>query len=963
MILNVSINNTFRRYISYISTLVMPLCIGFAGGATGLSFVNSYSELPFDNPKVWDIEASVANNWAFFGTDNGVLAFDGNLWDHYHLNNKSEVRSVAFDDVEGRLYVGGINEFGYFAPSAVGSLEYICLSDSVPEQKFVGNVWGIHIAGNTLYVQGDHEILTYDLKNPDRSTMAHSENKLNCSDLINNTLYLGTETGVRRMESGNIVEVAGMEALADSRIRGIMPGMNGIIITTSNSGIFVYKNSSVQRITFATDIEGEVFTSAITKNKLALGTIGKGLYLIDLEKGNVDIYNESNGLAGNTILSLAFDENGNLWIGEDGGVEMVIVDMPLTTLSNARLSIGYGYTSMVHNGRLWLGTNRGLYSLPWPLKYPLNFEQMPGIEGQTWNLKKIGDRLMLCHDHGLFEILSADRYKKVNGPTGVWDIQSKKGNSDKVLIGAYDGLYIADVLPGGFGNVARIGGFSSCPSFAQESDSVVWLSDGSEGFTRMCVDFASGEVLSTDKYVMPDGDASVGIVVEPGTDDRLLFCTETGIYRFKPSSKRFVIDEYVAPYLKAGRKYLGVKEVDNWVYIVSDSEFLQANVITREVSSMPLVNNRIIARHYGDLINVVDETTVILPTNKGYIFAEFEPGAKAIDKISLNPNKINMLYTTNSGDSLHYRSNYLDVRPNIELDYAHNSVKIVYGSAEMSRDGMAVYRYKLNDENWSALTQETVKEFTALDPGEYTFTVETTYNDGGVATDEISFSILPPWWLTNVAKIIYCVLLLGATVLIVKVVQRRVKRHERELVKEQEAEILRQKIEFQEKERQQQVQIAMLERDKMQLDYNRKSQELTNLLMSEANKNDLLQEVKDELSKTMNSPLLSADQRAMIGKLYEKIKLGSHTEKVLERVEEEFNLLHNNFTQKLRQKFPSLTNAEIILCAYIKMNLPTKEIAPLINISLRGVETMRYRVRKKLGLNRNDSLSGFIANF
>lgn len=940
------------------------MCCSSIGYAAGLSFVKSYADLPFANPKVWDIEAMAANDWVFLGTDNGILAFDGNLWDYYHLDNKSEVRSSTFDSEGKKLYVGGINEFGYLSPSVSGMLEYTCLSDSVPEKKFVGNIWGIHKAGNTLYVQGDQDILIYDMEEPSVSLVVRSGKKINCSALIGNTLYLGTETGVCRLKSGEVVEIAGMEELNKARIRSIMPGMNGIIVTTASAGVFLYKNGVARKLDFTGEVAGELFTAAANKEMLALGTIGNGLYLINLKDNSIAHYNESNGLVSNTILSLSFDTKGNLWIGEDGGVEQAIVKMPMTTLSNARMQIGHGYTSIIHAGRLWLGTNRGLYSLPWPLNYPLEIEKMPGIEGQTWNLRKIGDKLLLCHDHGLFEVVSANKYKASEGPTGVWDIQVVKSNPDKVVIGAYDGLYLGDVANGVVSNVRKIEGYTGSPNFVQDNETDIWVSEGTEGFSRLRIDYDACRVVGTEKYATTtSGESLKGYITASEVDGRPLFFAENGVYRFDDARGGFVIDEAIAPYLKPGRKFLGINETGNWIYLVTDNEFLQVNVVTNEVSSMPLFNDRIISRHYGNMIHVVDETTVVLPTSNGYIFAEFSPEIKAIDKLSRNPGKINAMFTTNVGDSLLYRANYLDARPKIELDYSHNSIKVVFGNMALSRNGVIQYRYKLNDEKWSAISPVNVKEFTELDAGDYTFAIETLSGDGVVSTDEISFSIRPPWWLSNAALIIYFVLLLGLIVLIAWIVRRRVEKRERELVKEQEAEILRQKLEFQEKERQQQAQIAELEREKMQHDYNRKSQELTNLLMSEANKNDILQEVKDELNKAMNSPMLSADQRAIIGKLYEKIKLGSHTEKVLERVEEEFNLLHNNFTQKLRQSYPSLTNSEVMLCTYIKMNLPTKEIAPLINISLRGVETMRYRVRKKLGLNRDDSLSGFIANF
>lgn len=65
--------------------------------------------------------------------------------------------------------------------------------------------------------------------------------------------------------------------------------------------------------------------------------------------------------------------------------------------------------------------------------------------------------------------------------------------------------------------------------------------------------------------------------------------------------------------------------------------------------------------------------------------------------------------------------------------------------------------------------------------------------------------------------------------------------------------------------------------------------------------------------------------------------------------------------KKLRSRYPDLSNNEVLLCAYIKMNFSTKEIAPLMNISVRGMETMRYRIRKKFNLERDESLQEFLA--
>jgi DNA-binding CsgD family transcriptional regulator len=76
-----------------------------------------------------------------------------------------------------------------------------------------------------------------------------------------------------------------------------------------------------------------------------------------------------------------------------------------------------------------------------------------------------------------------------------------------------------------------------------------------------------------------------------------------------------------------------------------------------------------------------------------------------------------------------------------------------------------------------------------------------------------------------------------------------------------------------------------------------------------------------------------------------------------------FNQVHEEFFFQLKKQFPELTHKDLKICAYIKMNLTTKEIAPLLNISIRGVETHRYRLKRKLNLDNDNSLATYLRNF
>ena len=76
-----------------------------------------------------------------------------------------------------------------------------------------------------------------------------------------------------------------------------------------------------------------------------------------------------------------------------------------------------------------------------------------------------------------------------------------------------------------------------------------------------------------------------------------------------------------------------------------------------------------------------------------------------------------------------------------------------------------------------------------------------------------------------------------------------------------------------------------------------------------------------------------------------------------------FDSVHHDFFRKLEKAYPELNNKDKLLCAYIQMNLLSKEIAPLLNISLRGVEISRYRLRKKLGVEEGENLAEFLQKF
>ncbi|MCY1542441.1 hypothetical protein D9M68_781880 [compost metagenome] len=129
--------------------------------------------------------------------------------------------------------------------------------------------------------------------------------------------------------------------------------------------------------------------------------------------------------------------------------------------------------------------------------------------------------------------------------------------------------------------------------------------------------------------------------------------------------------------------------------------------------------------------------------------------------------------------------------------------------------------------------------------------------------------------------------------------------------------------------------------------------------MSLVYKNELLQKISQEITKLKdeNGKKLSDDQLRKIQKVIDD---GMNDERDWNLFESSFNEAHESFFKKLKVNHPDLVPNDLKLCAYLRMNMSSKEMASLLNISLRGVEIRRYRLRKKLNIPHDKNLTEFL---
>jgi ligand-binding sensor domain-containing protein len=185
---------------------------------------------------------------------------------------------------------------------------------------------------------------------------------------------------------------------------------------------------------------------AVSGNMLAIGTVRRGLVLVNLQNHKIKFYNERNGLQNNTVLSIAFDKRNNLWLGLDNGIDYISLDTPFTTLYTYPYSSGAGYASVIYKGFLYLGTNSGVYRTSWPVRFgelSAEIEFIPQLSGQVWDLKEIDGKLFCMHDKGLY-ILDGKTIESVPGLRGMWTCTKSPGNPAKLWAGGYEGMYVLE---------------------------------------------------------------------------------------------------------------------------------------------------------------------------------------------------------------------------------------------------------------------------------------------------------------------------------------------------------------------------------------------------------------------------------------------------------------------------------------------------------------------------------------
>lgn len=437
---------------------------------------------------------------------------------------------------------------------------------------------------------------------------------------------------------------------------------------------------------------------------------------------------------------------------------------------------------------------------------------------------------------------------------------------------------------------------------------------------------------------------------------------DTGVYAFPAP------EEEAGPYFHKKEKkkekivedlLINIREADllrasDGIYPVSDSLywFTKGN----EAALASLGNGtyqlkcRILFDNYD--MNLVHKKEQIFPLNDSLHIASTMQGVVLINSNNIIRNVRNKglpLRFTQMEYTDHKGSHALDIHSkNIRLPHDFYRVSLSVASSVYNLDKHISYKIENVSEDWSGWQKDGKIDLLQLPPGKYTVYVRRYISIGDYPVISLNFEVLSPWYKTNWA-ILICLLTVGG------VLHVGVRKH---LSKQKRKAEYRRLSELQEEQQKmQQLEKKILETE-LQNKKNELMRQTSNLVEKGVRMNRLLEEL--ERQKEILGDRYPDKLYARMCTLVEEGLNNQHDWLAFETY---FNSAHQNFIERFRQQYPYITKGDLRMCCLLRMNLTTKEIASLLNISIRGVELRRYRLKKRIGLNGETNLVDFLMNF
>ncbi|MDT0553429.1 triple tyrosine motif-containing protein [Urechidicola vernalis] len=894
----------------------------------------------------WSISQS-ANGYMYVANNSGLLEFNGANWKLYGSPNGTIIRSVNV--IKDLIFTGCYMEFGYWKRDQFGNLNYYSLIDKIgvpliKDEQF----WSILEFDGWILFQSLDRIYLYNLEEESFNVISAKSSRAGIFKVANKIYFQKINEGLYKIENGKALLVSDNEVIKKDVLIGAFINQNKTLLLTENGMFYHLIGDKIERWQFPAEdelVSKNVYCSIkLQDESLLLGTTSNGIIHLESDGSLIRKINKEQGLYNNTILSVFEDGEKNIWLGLDNGISVLNLYSPFTVYNDLKGLIGDVYATKIYAGYFYIGTNQGLFYKK--LGSRDEFNLIDNTKGQVWCLKELKNTLFCGHNKGTFAV-EKDKVTQVSEFAGTWEIKEIGVNDSLLIQGNYNGLSILERKNDKWAFRNKIEGFDISSRFFEfiKEDEIIVNHENNGTF-----------ILGLDKELqnieIRKNEEAYGFGSSlMRYNDEIIYSTNgnKNIYSYDPSLEKFVWNELLTTiFYNEGNSAIGTLISDPiskniWGFSDRNIICLLRGKFNEEPREIDIPVSNLFRKNLGvvgfENLTYLKEDVFLIGGSNGYVKLD-------LNKFETQKKKVSINSISKEFRNLPIENVSLNEVPEFKAN--ENNLRFAFNVPEYNKYSNVEYQYQLIGiyDDWSSWFEEPNVSFENLPYGDYVFNVKARI--GNVETENIesfSFNIEKPWYFSISMLFVYVLTFSFLLVFIHKNYKKHYTiKHHRE-IKERERKL---KIENLNSEKE----LMRVRNENLRHDIDNRNRELGASTMSLIKKNEFLNAIKKELSnvRTISS----------IGKVISLIDDDLNSSDDWKLFEKSFTNVEKDFFRNLKEIHPTLSPNDLKLCAYLKLNLSSKEIAPLLNISVKSVEVKRYRLRKKLDLSQKSSLTNYL---
>lgn len=938
----------------------------------------------------------------WFGTYKGLARFDGYGFEtfQYEETDQNSLQanriSAIEEDHQGRLWVGSSSnglsiytpETGSFRRLPDGLADSLAIAHysirSIFEDSrnymWVGTEYGLSIIspdGKThqKYYKNEESAATQSINGSVIYDIAESQD---------GRIWLATEN--RRLcvydpAHGTFSEVTYTDLSLSDKDDNVLKNLHfhndsTLYVASNNGGL---SRLNLQTLTYKTYQSNSGSNGPSTMQIRDILTVDSLLWLatdgsgIDVFNPRTEVFSNFNksrldpySLSSNAVWTLSKDLQGIIWIGTyDGGVNkydpqhnmfQLTENDPCDDSSIPNQPVLSLYEDK--DAQLWIGTDWGGLVMKRKDGTTRRFDHNNGLSTdvvKALDTDRFGNLLIGTYNHGLTRYdLQTDRFEhfkreKSHYPTlpsnNIWSIYTdSRGITWLGTLGG--GVCIFNPEARDF-QVPKItylnGGQHHVYHIMEDSQSNLWFStDGGLLYYQRRIDewtsIVPADKLASSNHLLNQ--------IKGTLEDKfrnIWIASASGLIRYIPEQDSFTLFDRKAGLPELPLLGLQTDDFGN-LLVVSKTHLTQFDLSRHTITSYEIPDNSF-------------NHSALLKSSNGQVYIGGIQGITSFDPALLRKNNyIPPVYLTdfqvfNQSQKPMSEGTVIDITieniPSIELQHRQSVINFKYTALNYIASSRNEFAYWLEgfDDGWQYVGGRRLATYTNLDPGRYIFHVKASNNHGvwNETGTSVKLTVLPPFWKTRWFQ---ALLVICGSGLIYWMQRIRITQ-------------LRKTYEFERLSSEQEM--IRIKNQNLSRELESTKSEMNAVTLSYLHKNQKLQQIREKAKATASK--VNPEDERLVNKLVKEIDQELQDEDYWDQFEHQFNKSHDNFLARFKQAYPDLSKRELRICAYLRMGLDNHEISILMNVTVRTVEQSRYRIRKKVNLEKRQSFTKMILRF